>query len=354
MRSQSSLTAISLSSLPAAPIWQGRLMSRFKAVLTIFLLGPALGFAAAPDWFYAIRPASHTELIGYGVDQNLEQAKKLAVDDIVKSIAVQVRSSFMLETRVHDASISMLAEQRIDTQSFAVLNGVKIVKTEQINGEWYVAISYDNISIERKVAQTVGNARDASEWQNQYLRKTALSKRIASALGTTLGFGIERVNGMWNLSYKGNYFPLTQDDFNDVLESSRSRSCSLSTNKDVYREYDRITFRAESPKKGYQSLLYVEHDGKVGVILKNHAVEIGTKFVYPKDADSDALVIANPYKKTINELYVLLCSAEKVDLRDFESVTDVYLDESNYNFNKLLSLLDKHEFSTVKIKIKKN
>ena len=50
----------------------------------------------------------------------------------------------------------------------------------------------------------------------------------------------------------------------------------------------------------------------------------------------DVFKIANPYKKTIQELYVAIYSKTPIHLHEFENVSKNLLDESNYNFDQLI------------------
>ncbi|MEA3331577.1 MAG: hypothetical protein U9Q29_07795 [Campylobacterota bacterium] len=76
-------------------------------------------------------------------------------------------------------------------------------------------------------------------------------------------------------------------------------------------------------------------------------------FRYPDVKSRDIFSVANPYKKTIQELYVAIYSKKPLSLHEFEHVSENLLDESNYNFHKLVSRLDSLDFSSFVIKIRK-
>jgi len=50
-------------------------------------------------------------------------------------------------------------------------------------------------------------------------------------------------------------------------------------------------------------------------------------------------------------MYICVYSETKLDLREFENISDDLLDESNYNFDKLLDIIQNKKFSTIKLKI---
>ena len=111
-----------------------------------------------------------------------------------------------------------------------------------------------------------------------------------------------------------------------------------------------MNFIIKHKNKGYISILYVEHNGKVGVLLANK--RSNKSFVYPKKDSQDIFKITNPYNKTIKELYVAIYSKKPIELYEFENVSENLLDESNYNFNKLIEKLNYLDISTFVIKIR--
>jgi len=126
---------------------------------------------------------------------------------------------------------------------------------------------------------------------------------------------------------------------------------SIKPNKDIYIENDDMFFYIRHNNQAYISVLYVEHNGKVGILLANKKSK--KSFVFPDIKKEDVLKIINPYGKTIKELYVVLSSKEPINLHKFENISDSLLDESNYNFDKLLLKLNEYNFSTYEIKIRK-
>ena len=111
-----------------------------------------------------------------------------------------------------------------------------------------------------------------------------------------------------------------------------------------------MSFDISVKTSGYISLVGVEHDGKTGVLLEN--LHTTAPMTYPDRSSDDLLVVANPYRKTVYELYVLLQSPEPIRLSDFEPVRDELLDSSNYGFHKLLELMEKYDYSALRVKIK--
>lgn len=314
-------------------------------ILILFL--PIL-LLAAPSWLYNLQSGKN-KIIAYGIDESLPEAKQNAISDISNTLSVSVNSSVDLLKSDSNGALNNQSKIRLKTHSDAQLSGVKFIKIEQEDGLWYVAAQYDNtplaIKLKRQLPDTL-----TDEAQNRYLRNTPLIIQLNSVVKKKLNYKIIRKNNLWQLNYRDIVIPIDGDTLYKLFSNQKS-SVSLTTNQDIYHENDVMYFNIKLSKKGYISLLYVEHNGKVGVLLSNRKSE--KSFQYPDLKSNDAFTVTNPYHKTIKELYVAILTQEPLDLHDFEYVSDNLLDESNYTFDKLISKLDNLDFSTFVIKIKK-
>ncbi len=317
--------------------------------LLVFLKIPIISFAS-PSWLYNIKDNKNCEIIGYGIGDTLDKAKQGAMSDIVRSISVSVRSDIDISTSDNDGDVSQNSSINIKTKSQATLSGVEFIKVEEENGLWYVAAKYDNSSIDMKLKKLLPvNLKD--ETQNNYLKTTPLITELNKFIGKKLNYKIVRKDNLWQLKYKDILLPLNKNNFYKLFSNTNNSQLSIISNQKIYKENDEMYFKINHKKPGYISILYIEHNGKVGVLQTNY--ESKKSFMYPDLKSEDTFKIANPYGKTIMELYVLIHSKKPIDLHEFEDVSDSLLDESNYNFDKLISRLDDLEFSTYMIKIRK-
>jgi hypothetical protein len=305
---------------------------------------------AMPKWFLVLEPQSNNELIGYGVASSLELAKQNAMADIVKSISVNIHTQLdMTQSNIdgkHDKSIS----QTLKTQANATLSGVKTLQAENFDNLWYVALSYDNSPVQHKLKKLLPTVLK-EQTQSAYLAQTDLFKTLNREIKTPLDYHIVRQNNFWQLQYGEIFLPLNQEEFYALFDNQTSQELNLKTNQTIYQPNDEMFFKLYSTSHtGYFSLLYVEHNGKVGVLFANQDAK--KELRYPAKKSQEHFVVANPYGKTIEELYVLIYSNTPLDVRDFESVSHTYLDESNFNFDKLLAIMKHYQFATTKIKIR--
>jgi hypothetical protein len=305
---------------------------------------------ASPEWFYNIKVKSSSVIIGYGSDKSLAVAKQHAMEDISKTISVNVQSDFSMNKSSGAEGYSKSIDQSINTSTQVNLTGVEFIKSKKIDELWYVAAKYDNSPLETKIKNSVAKDTD-DEIQNTYLAKTPLIKKINEEVSKNLDYDIIRKDKMWNIKYNNHIFPLNQDQFYDLFTNVKTKQLELKPNQKSYNRYDKMYFDIKNQGIGYMSLLYVEHNGKVGVLFSNE--KVSGSFRYPSQDDEDSFEIANPYHQNIYELYVAIYSQTELDLSIFENVANEYLDETSYNFDTLVDILDGERFSTYRIKIKK-
>lgn len=319
-----------------------------KKLCFLFLISVTL--SANPEWFYNLEYDKKSEIVGYGMDAKLSNAKQNAISDITQAISISVKSSVNIYTSDVKGELQQDSSINLKTTSQAVLSGVEFIRAQKIKGIWYVAAKYDNSPLEIKLKKLLpANLED--EIQNRYLKGTPLVSGLNDDVGKRLDYKVVRKDNLWQLKYKDVLVPFSsEEDFYKLFSNQSSDKISIKANQSIYKENDTMYFNIKHPKSGYVSILYVEHNGKVGVLLANQ--KSNQSFTYPDLRSKELFKIANPYNKTIKELYIALYSDTPLDLHDFENVSEDLLDESNYTFSKLLSMLNHSDFSTFIIKIR--
>ncbi len=317
--------------------------------LLFLLIIPIISFAS-PDWLYKLEYDKKCEIIGYGINATLANAKQSAISDIAQSIQVRIDSSADISTSDNNGDIKNNSSINLKTNSQATLNGVQFIKVEHENGLWYVAAKYDNSSIEIKLKKLLPRSLK-DEPQNNYLKNTPLIRKLNTYIGKKLNYEIVRKDNLWQLQYKDILLPLNRKNFYNLFSNQSNQQLSITPNQNIYKENEEMFFNIKHKKSGYFSILYVEHTGKVGVLLANY--KSNKSFIYPDIKSENVFKIANPYGKPIQELYVVINSKTPISLDKFENISDTLLDESNYNFSQLISQLNSLEFSTFEIKIRK-
>ena len=327
-------------------------MSKQSLVLTLIsLLLFVFGFCYAnePKWLYTLKHLDN-ELIGYGVHEDFSIAKKKALSDISETINVNIKSDLQLKEHVLNNEVSNDTYINIDTKSEANLHGTKVVKSEQIGTLWYVAVLYNKDIIEVKMKKALAGMKLTDEKQNKFLTDSALFNRLNKELYFKLDYKVIRHDGLWYIKYKNVLIALNDKDFIDLFSFHNGANLSFKANKKVYYPDEKMHFDIEFKKPGYLSVLYVESNGKVGILLDNQKHSKSMR--YPEIKSEEEFIIANPYKKTLTEMYIAIHSKEKMSLKEFEVIDNSYLDDSNYKFAILADKLNTTDFASSIIKIR--
>lgn len=303
-----------------------------------------------PSWLYNINNNNKYDIVGYGIADTLLKAKQNAISEITNTISVEVDTSVNISTSDTNGIVNQDASTNLKTKSQAILSGVKFIKVEQLNDMWYVAAKYDNSPIEIKLKKLLPSNLE-NEVQNCYLKNTPLISELNTQINKKLNYKIIRKDNLWQLKYRDILIPLNKQNFYKLFSNKSTNKLSIIPNQKIYKENDEMFFKINTEKDGYVSILYVEYNGKVGVLLANKKAK--KTFLYPDLKSEDRFKIVNPYHRTIRELYIAIYSELPIDLYEFENVSDNLLDESNYNFDHLISKLNNLQFSTFEIKIRK-
>ena len=152
-------------------------MKRIFFILVI----PVLLFGT-PSWFFNVEHDEKCEIVGYGMDSDLREAKQSAISDITHSISVNVDSAVDISSSDIRGRAKHSSSVNLKTHSKAVLSGVEFVKVENEDGMWYVGAIYDNSPLEIKLKKLLpDNLKD--EKQNRYLKKTWGVKNLNRDIG---------------------------------------------------------------------------------------------------------------------------------------------------------------------------
>jgi hypothetical protein len=319
-----------------------------SALVAVYLLASSTAFAEQPEWFFELSKNNY-EIIGYGQGDKLARAKKEALSDISQMLKVKVQSSFSSKERLHNNEFDSDVKQNLETSSTAILTGARVTKSYQNDGIWYVAVVYDTSSLGMKFKRAMQNNKLINEPPN-YLTETSLVNEINSEIGATLRFSLLRENSLWKLKYKNIKYSLMENDLVKLFRFAVGKNINLKLNKKIFYPNDNMMFSIQSQQKGYISMLYVENDGKVGVLFANKKSK--DTLSYPEKGSGEELIILNPHKKVLHEMYLATWSQQKIDLSAFEDVQGDYLDVSNYKFNTLVQILDEVDYSSAVVKIK--
>jgi len=313
----------------------------------LILLIPILSYSS-PTWYGSTHTTHLNEIVSYGESEDLNIAKQIAIKDISTTLQVNIKSSTNINKSSVNNNYNKSINENIQTKSIATLNGIKFLKQEKIDNIWYVKASYDNSTLNLKVKRNLPKHLK-NEKQNDYLKNTTLFTTLNDDIKFKLDYKILRKDNLWQLQYKDMLLVLNQKDFYKLFTNISNRNISIQANKKTYKNGDDLFFDIDIENEGFVSILYVQYNGKVGVLLDNY--KASKSFVYPDHKIEDYFIINNDLNKSIYEQCIAIYSKEAIDLKRFQYLEDEQLDELTFQFDSLIKQLHEKQFSTFVLKI---
>ena len=377
----------------------------FKIILIVLFCHVVL--FASPLWYAEHTYKSQDQLYyGYGEGETAKVAQQAAAAEISEQISTHVSSSLKIE----QTDTSSDVRSNTVTTSSATLKAMRVVKRTLKDGRFYVLISYHyktpswfeekhvDAPLFSKVGYGFGTTPDAartlalkdlqlqlkgitldtvydlrqekvgdyyyhalayrsvpklkcSSPQSPFLAHSTLIQEANRLTECDYDYALRRFNKRWYLQYDNDSFALSKAQFASFFTSITNPNIALSTKQTTLREGDEFQMLLKSRHKGYLTLFNVYEDGRVGTVLSNRITKAKESFNYPS-IESKQVFTAGLLKvgKPTTDLFVLVWSPQKLDLSRFRTQGSSYVGKSDYRFDDVIALCDKHEFSTLVIK----
>jgi hypothetical protein len=278
-------------------------------------------FSIPPEWYLSLDKKPET-LYGYGKDINPQKAKKLAKH------MIQLRISHRL-----------------------IPNYLTFLKQSTNDGVTYVAYSYNTQSLFNKIYNKKHLIHPTNKQNNYLIEQSSIYRNILYRLKFKPFISLTRENSSWYILIDKNKFYLDVLNFPKLFSNIQNKDLQFNINKRVLKYPDSINFTIKSKEEGYISILYSTAYGKVKSIVSNE--KISTKPYHYPGKNADKLTVYNDSQDDVKELYIAIFSKEPLALEEFEFIDEAsLLDGSNYNFDKLLHLIEDKKFSSIKTRIK--
>lgn len=279
-------------------------------------------------------------IIGYGVGSSLKKATISAHDDIASQIQTNISSSITISDQEKDSISTSTINSKMSSSSEAILKDTKIIKSEKIGENYFVAIMLKKIPNLKCIKQT-----------NPYLAHSELIKKANSQTSCNYNYSLQRMNNSWYLYADGWTQQLNYSQFDSFFTSLSSPTLSINSQYSSYQVDDVFTLDIKSKNDGYLSIITVYENGKVGVMLENRPIRKGETLTFPSYNDNFELIAGlNEQNEATKDLYFAFVSTQKINLAKFEPITDELLDEKTYRFNKVINLCSKYDFATILIR----
>ena len=318
----------------------------YIVLFNIFLFGGYI-----PSWYNLI-PTKTNFYIGYGSANSELEAKANARNDISSSISVSIDSTFLKQSKSEKGNFSKSINQISLQKSKSIISDVKVLKIENHNGIYFVALEYENIpSLDkfiRKLPKILRNQK-----QNNYIKNTILNKKIKKILNKSIDFSLLRKDYNWFIKYKNITQILDKKDFENFFKTIKNNDISIKLNQsqNTLQENDEFYFKVKSKKDGFISILSVYEDGTVSILMKNIEIKKNITQDLP-DKEFEQIPTANLLQANTStyDLHIALLSKTKLALDEFAYAnSDIIKDEKHKNFDSLIEYLDDKTFSSIKV-----
>nr|WP_275757565.1 LPP20 family lipoprotein [Sulfurimonas sp. SAG-AH-194-C21] len=309
---------------------------------------------ANPMWYLNVQKTKANSYIGYGIGENDVKAKQEALNDISSQISVSVETSMKQSEKLSNGKFESSDEFSSLQRSKSMLNDYELLKMEYYNGNYYVAVEYENIpSLDKfyKKLRLLNITQNTN--LNPYLKHTMIAKKLKKSLGKNIDFSLLRKDKKWFIKYKSVIQVLDKKDFASFFTSTYSKELSLKTSKkrDILYDGDKFYFNVVSKKDGYVSILSVYEDGTVSTLIRNVKISKVAPQKIP-DEEFETIPEAGLITQGVEtyDLYVLVFSKNKLHFDSFAYADSELIDEEKYkNFDELIEFLDKKSFTTLKV-----
>jgi Domain of unknown function (DUF4384)/LPP20 lipoprotein len=315
----------------------------------LFVLAVSFSLFAQPSWYGAIAPKPY-ELIGYGEGVNAKEAKASALEDIASRLKVKIDSNFESNVTIKNQELSSVKQAYLKVGSNMSLYGVAKLAEEETDGKWWAAYSYDDRPFARKFASKFG--QKACEGKvNQLLNNSPLLGALSDALGCAPKLEILREDGVYKLVSNGGAMVMDDEAIGKSLFVASHPNISLVPSKVQVVDGETISLSIKTKVAGFVNIFDIYSDGKVSLMLSNSFQKANALLRFPDDAMKDTELSLSADSGNAMDMFVAILSSEKLELSQFEHASAKLASGSAYNYDDLLKLMQKHQATSVIIKV---
>ena len=302
-----------------------------------------------PNWFFSITSEKGI-VIGCGEGKTVAEANANARSFIAASIKTRISSEYSKNENLKGADYTKEISSHISEKVDVDLVGLEQLKQEKIGDTYYVALRFDARSISTKVGSInnillgVKILDTTSPYRHvEFVKKMS---DIYPNIDYVPNYEVEWLNGRYILRINKTEISLSSADIHNFLCTRKDDKIALSLLKDSPKgyintkrikegEYFHLDVKAEVP--GYLSLLAIDAEGKVSVMLENEKVSNSIEITYPNLNDYGGLQTALPKNsESSSDNYIAVVCEFKSNFTKFEAISfSVNSDEKVARFPEL-------------------
>ena len=325
-----------------------------KKLLVLWIIFTSL--YAEVKWFDAqeLLPKSSHHYVGYGVSKQLTEAKLLAKKDIAQQISLHVKSVDTSNyARTKEGSTSEFSTSVEQTANID-LELTKTLKLQKEEGLYYVALEYENLTFEQRLAKMLKVKPCVNSSQHPYLKQTLIFEEINELTSCTFNLKLSRKNHSWGLTYKDIFLRIPNSKIKEFYITTNSPEFSVKPSSKRLKNGEVFDFSIKSNASGYITIFDIYANGVVTVIENNMKVYKGKLIHYP-EANSEiefaASVLEN--EDETYDLYVAIFTKTPLNTDQFIAASEeIETEKFHYNLDRILQLMNKHTFNSTLLRIR--
>ena len=334
---------------------------RIQLILMFFLLSCSSAnqrnISYIPGWYSDHSQIKDYEIVGFGKGKTENEAKNLALEEIARTIRTEIRSEVRVQTKAsgdsNDGTISQTEfHSELKAKSDVLLSNVRLWRKEFQEGNWFIALKYENLTLAQKLKisskGTICADLDKSK-NNNYLNKTPLLDNIDEEIGCKPSLRLIRRDGIWQILHQQKFIPLSPAEFEKLFVELNNPRLDVRPSSTELKEGNLFSFEISCFKDGYLSFFTAYENGQVFGLVQNQEVKGNIKTTIP-DPDGTLELMAGLLKKgkMTKELFVAIWSPERLSVSRFVKLgQEIEEEELLYKFDELLALVNEHDASTV-------
>ena len=277
-----------------------------------------------PAWYLNLSEQQY-EIIGYGSGNTLESAKTVARNDIAKSLVVHIQSEFKVDVESTKETLRRYTESHIHEYTNIVLTDANLIHSKQIDDIFYVALSYKNLPLGKKVKKEFTGMMLQKMKQNSLYYNSFFSTTLQSLFGYIPDYDLFFKNGLYYLHIEDKLFALKGNELRLFFFEKQSQKVSIKASSKRLSANDFFHFDIAVKAAGYLNLLQVDEEGRVIVHVDNLAVKANERSTYPDLKLYDGLqagIINNA--EQISEQYMAVLCKKRLDFSLFEHASQSF------------------------------
>ncbi|MGR6832090.1 hypothetical protein [Aliivibrio wodanis] len=332
-------------------------MTRFNIKLitrAVIVIGVALLTASCattseePDWFlYQQLTLEQDEYIGYGSGYSYDEAEARAKSQISQSLNSHIRSTISESTNVKGKQVSYESYSTSTISSDSRLSNLIKKKSDKIDGIYYVAYSYFNLPLSKKIKKVLGNKVTCNEELHPYLAKTPLIFEIRNEIKCLPMFSIVQLHNQFYLHLEDRNFPLSKEDRNKLFTHISNSSVHLDLSDKHIDSGEFYHLNVVASKYGYLSLLQQYDDGTTQILEDNRLMKKEEFFTFPNLNQYNGLEAYNNTRAPIRDLTLAVLCPNPIDISGIPTISENFNQTETSFFNYLMAMTKSCEISSV-------